>query len=55
MSMHFVFITEAPNDNYKGRDNDAQSLRDSILRSPSDDSLSQHSRPDQGSFCLFTF
>lgn len=47
---------EAPNDNDRGRkDNDAQSLRDSILRSPGDDSWSSgddswshHKRSDQG-------
>lgn len=42
-------LTEAPNDTDKGGgDNDAQSLRDSILRSPGDDSWSHRHRPDQG-------
>lgn len=42
-------LIETPNDTDKGEDDDAQSRRDSILRSPrDDDSWSDYNRTDQG-------
>jgi len=45
---HNVFVTEVPDSTYKGDESDAQSLRDSILRSPTDDLLYDSNRSDQG-------
>ena len=47
-------VTEVPSDTEKqGRDDNAQSLRDSILRSPGDESWSHHNRSDQGVYIHF--
>lgn len=47
-------VTEVPSDTEKqGGDDDAQSLRDSILRSPGDESWSHHNRSDQGVYIHF--
>ena len=43
-----VFVTEVPDSTYKGDKSDAQSLRDSILRSPTDDLSYDRNRSDQG-------
>ena len=44
-----VLVTEVPDSTYKGDESDAQSLRDSILRPPTDDLSSyDNNRSDQG-------
>ena len=47
-------VIEAASDTDRTEDKDAQSLRDSILKSPSDDSRPYHNRSDQGVYLLFT-